>query len=71
MKRPLVTFALFCAFAAAPALACPACNEALHQTGTDSQKAINRAILVLLLPTITLIGGAVGLAYKYRNPREE
>jgi hypothetical protein len=73
MKRRLASLGLFCALAVAPAFSqgCAMCYASAKAMSGDSQKALNRAVLVLLIPTITFIGGAVGLAYKYRNPREQ
>jgi hypothetical protein len=50
---------------------CAMCYASAKGASTDSQRALTRAVLVLLLPTLTLIGGMVGLVYKFRNSNQE
>ncbi|MFB3917673.1 MAG: hypothetical protein ACE14M_13140 [Terriglobales bacterium] len=72
MKRLLAILVLFLAVAAVPAFSqgCAMCYQSAKALGSQDQKALNRAVLVLLLPTVTFIAGAVGLTYHYRKPRE-
>lgn len=73
MKRLLAILGLFIALAAAPAFSqgCALCYQSAKALGPSDQKALNRAIIVLLIPTLTLISGAVGLTYKFRKPHGE
>lgn len=56
--------------AAAQALArCPMCNAnvANAENAAEAAQTLNAAILVLLIPTFVIIGGLIGLVYKYRH----
>ncbi len=55
---------------ALPALAqCAMCktNIANAENAAEVSRTINTAVLVLLVPTLLVIGGVVRLVYKYRN----
>jgi hypothetical protein len=72
MKRHLATLTLLLALSAAPAFSqgCAMCYSSAKGAGAKGQQALTRAVLVLLLPTLSLIGGMVGLTYKYRNSHQ-
>jgi hypothetical protein len=55
--------------AAAPALGCPMCKASVAnaENSDEISAAINTAILILLAPTLALIGGLVKLVFKYRH----
>jgi hypothetical protein len=65
--------AVLVALSAAPALAqgCAMCYESAKHAGADGQRAINRAVLVLLVPTITLIGGMVGVTLHFKDRNQD
>ncbi len=69
MKRRLAAFAMMAALSSAPAWGqgCAMCYESAKHAGADGTRAINRAVLVLLVPTVTLIGGMVGLTLRYNR----
>lgn len=54
---------------AAQAFACPMCkaNIANAENAAEVATTVNTAILVLLAPTLAIIGGLVKLVFKYRN----
>src|SRR5262247_2065911 len=54
---------------ASQTLACPMCKASVAnaENSDEISATINTAILILLAPTLALIGGLVKLAFKYRN----
>ena len=73
MKLRLVSLALLLATAAAPAFGqgCAMCYSSAAGAGHDSQMALNRAVLVLLVPAVTMLVGFVGIAFVYRRERDQ
>jgi predicted histidine transporter YuiF (NhaC family) len=49
---------------------CPMCKSSIAnaENATELSQTVNIAVLVLLIPTITIIIGLAGLIYKYRHP---
>ena len=72
MKRRLLTAALWLVLAA-PAFGqgCAMCYTGAEASGSKSQKALDRAVLVLLAPALTMLGGFLGVAFIYRRDRGE
>lgn len=72
MKACLTMLALLI-LAAAQAFGqgCAMCYTSASGASHDSQMALNRAVLVLLVPAVTLLVGFVGVAFAYRREREE
>ena len=73
MKIRLASLALLLALCAGPAFGqgCAMCYESAAGAGQKSQMALNRAVLVLLVPAVTMLAGFVGIALVYRREREE
>ena len=73
MKLRLATLALLAALCAAPAFGqgCAMCYSSAAGAGEKSQMALNRAVLVLLIPAVTMLVGFVGIAFAYRREHEE
>jgi heme/copper-type cytochrome/quinol oxidase subunit 2 len=51
-------------------LFCPMCKSSIAnaENSTELSQTVNIAVLVLLIPTITIIIALAGLIYKYRQP---
>jgi hypothetical protein len=73
MKLRLASLALLVALWAAPAFGqgCAMCYSSAAGAGEKSQLALNRAVLALLVPAVTMLVGFVGIAFVYRRERNE
>ena len=71
MKHRLAGLALLLALSAVPALGqCALCYESASAASQKGQKAITRAIEVLLIPTLGLMAGLVTIAVRYKGVAE-
>lgn len=72
-KSRWLALILFSALANLPALAqgCAMCRANARATPKEAQKAINRAILLMVLPPIGAVTFGTGLVVRYARRRDE
>ena len=72
MKRRLYALGLLLALWTAPAFGqgCAMCYTSAKGASPKSQQALSRAVLVLLVPAVTMMGGLVALGYQYSRKRD-
>ena len=72
MKFRIASLLLLTLLWAAPALGqgCSMCSTATKAASQVSQRAMRRAVIVLMVPTVTLLAGFVGIAFWYRRRDE-
>lgn len=69
VKLPLCLAALLAPSAISASAQCAMCkaNVANAENAAEVSGTVNAAVLVLLIPTLLLIGGLVRLIFKYRH----
>ena len=69
MKTRLLSLVVALAAWAVPTFGqgCAMCYSSAAGAGEKSQLALNHAVLVLLVPAVTLLAGFVGIAFAYRR----
>ena len=73
MKVRLLTAALLLLLWTAPAFAqgCAMCYSSASGTSKQGQRAINRAVMVLLAPPVGFMTIGIGLVFRYGKKRDE
>ncbi|HYL15043.1 MAG TPA: hypothetical protein VEV41_18530 [Terriglobales bacterium] len=73
MKLRLATLVLFLVLWAGPAFGqgCAMCYSTAAAASKDGQRAINRAVIVLLIPPAGFMTLGIGMAMRYGKRRDE
>jgi hypothetical protein len=67
MKSMLAILVLLLASAPAFAQGCSTCTNSAASAPERSQRALRRGIVVLMVPSLAVMLGFAGLAYRYRR----
>lgn len=72
MKLRLVLLALVVFLSAAPAFSqgCAMCSSYVEASSKGGQRAINKAVLLLLIPAAVFMSGGMAMAYRYSRKRD-
>ncbi len=73
MKRVVYSLVLLLGMAAEPAFGqgCAMCYTVAKNASAKAQQALSRAIIVLLLPTVSMMAGIALIGYRYSRQRDE
>lgn len=73
MKLRLATLVLFVVLWVGPAFGqgCAMCYSTAAAATHDAQKAINRAVIVLLIPPVGIMTAGIGMAVHYSKKRDQ
>jgi hypothetical protein len=73
MKLRLASLGLLLTLWAGPAFAqgCAMCYSTAAAATKDAQKAINRAVIVLLVPPVGIMTAGIGMAIRYSKKRDQ
>lgn len=72
MKLRLVLLALVLFLSAAPAFSqgCAMCSSYVEASSKGGQRAVNKAVLLLLVPAAVFMSGGMAMAYRYSRKRD-
>jgi hypothetical protein len=67
---PLLFLVLILGTAPALAQGCAMCYSSAKSTSKDGQRALSKAVIVLLVPPVGLMAFGVGFAFRYEKRRD-
>jgi hypothetical protein len=67
MKTFFIAVVLLLATAPAFAQGCATCTNSAASAPERSQRALRRGIIVLMVPSLAIMAGFAGVAYRYRR----
>ena len=72
MKLRIACLTLFVLLLAAPAFSqgCAMCSSYVEASSKGGQRAINKAVLLLLIPAAVFMSGGMAMAYRYSRKRD-
>ena len=72
MKLRLVLLALVLFLSAAPAFSqgCAMCSSYVEASSKGGQRAVDKAVLLLLIPAAVFMSGGMAMAYRYSRKRD-
>lgn len=69
----LVAFLFLCSLSAVPpafSQGCAMCSSYVEASSKGGQRAINKAVLLLLIPAAVFMSGGMAMAYRYSRKRD-
>ena len=70
LRIAILAVSLLLSSASAFGQACSMCYSTARATSKDGQKAINRGVFVLLIPTLCFMTGGGWVAFRYSRKRD-
>jgi len=72
MKLRLILLALVLFLSAAPAFSqgCAMCSSYVEASSKGGQRAVNKGVLLLLIPAAGFMSGGMAMAYRYSRKRD-
>lgn len=72
MKLRLVLLAMVLFLSAAPAFSqgCAMCSSYVEASSKGGQRAVDKAVLLLLIPAAVFMSGGMAMAYRYSRKRD-
>jgi len=70
LRLAILTFVLFASAAPAFSQGCAMCSSYVEASSKGGQRAVNKGVLLLLIPAATFMSGGLAMAYRYSKKRD-
>jgi len=70
LRLAILAFVLFASAAPAFSQGCAMCSSYVEASSKGGQRAVNKGVLLLLIPAATLMSGGMAMAYRYSRKRD-